>query len=61
MIRIAQDKYVIITWSVRDHGFGEYTFWKDGNKIMCDNECDSRQKVKDVMCMLVDKAEFTGK
>ena len=52
-------KYFIIHWSVKGRGFGDYTFWQEGDKIMCDNECDSKESVKKVLCMLVDNADFT--
>ena len=52
-------KYFFVDWSVKGRGFGQYTFWKEGDKIMCDNECDSKESVKKVLCMLVDSAEFT--
>jgi hypothetical protein len=55
------DKYFIIYWSVKGRGFGEYAFYKAGDKLMCDNECDSKQAVKDVLCMLVDSVEFEDK
>jgi hypothetical protein len=55
------DKYFIVHWAVKGRGFGDYTFYKDGDKLICDNECDSRQSIKDVLCMLVDSLELIDK
>jgi hypothetical protein len=55
------NEHFIVSWSVKGRGFGEYSFYVEGGKLMCDNECDSRQAVKDVLCMLVDSAKFTDK
>lgn len=54
-------KYFIVDWSVKGRGFGQYTFYRDGDKLICDNECDSRQSVKDVLSVLVDSVEFIDK
>ena len=48
-----------IAWSVRGRGFGEYSFWQDGDKIVCDNECDSKESIKKVLCAMVDQAVLT--
>jgi hypothetical protein len=51
---------IVIQWSEKGRGFGSYTFqYKDG-KMICDNECDSPETVKRVLCMMVDQCEFTG-
>jgi hypothetical protein len=48
-----------IQWSEKGRGFGEYRFWQNGDKIFCDNECDSKKAVKRILCQLVDQAIFT--
>lgn len=49
---------VVIQWSEKGRGFGSYTFqYKDG-KMICDNECDSPETVKRILCMMVDQCEF---
>ena len=47
-----------ISWSERGSGFGEYTFWQDGDKIHCNSECDSKETVKRILCAMVDQAIF---
>jgi hypothetical protein len=47
---------IIIGWSEKGRGFGEYAFWQEKGKIYCDNECDSRESVKRILCHMVDQA-----
>jgi len=49
---------VIIRWSEKGRGFGEYAFWQRNGKIYCDNEEDSRETVKRILCRMVDQAIF---
>jgi hypothetical protein len=50
---------VYIHWSEKGRGFGSYCFWRDDKgRIFCDNEGDSRETVKRILCRLVDKAIF---
>lgn len=50
---------ISINWSERGRGFGEYLFWQEPNgKIVCNNEGDSKESIKRVLCALVDKAEL---
>lgn len=49
---------IIINWSVKGVGFGEYAFFQRDGKIYCDNETMSREAVKKVLCMMVDQAVF---
>jgi hypothetical protein len=49
---------VVIKWSENGRGFGEYCFWMEEDGIHCDNECDSREVVKRVLCRMVDQAIF---
>lgn len=46
-----------ISWSAKGRGFGTYTFFqnKQSGKWMIDNECDSREAIKEVMCRLIDE------
>ncbi len=49
---------IIIQWSVKGVGFGEYAFFQRDGKIYCDNETMSRESVKKVLCLMVDQAVF---
>lgn len=49
---------ISIQWSEKGRGFGEYHFWELDGQIFCDNECDSREAVKRVLCQMVDQALF---
>jgi len=50
---------VVINWIVKDCGFGEIKFYQDGNKIYCDNELMSKDFIKAILCLIVDKAILT--
>jgi hypothetical protein len=49
---------LVIGWSEKGRGFGEYTFWEENGKVYCDNECDKRETVKRILCHMVDQAIF---
>ena len=49
---------VTIQWSEKGRGFGEYVFQLIDGKMVCDNECDSRETVKRILCIMVDQCEF---
>ena len=53
------NKSVCIQWARENIGFGELVFHYKGDKLMCDNETMSKEFVKEVLCALVDEAEFT--
>lgn len=50
---------VIIKWSEQGRGFGEYAFQIIDNEMICDNECDSKESVKRILCTMVDQCKFT--
>ena len=54
-ITFSRDGLLVISWSEKDRGFGEYAFRKqeDGTWGL-DNECDSREAVKRILGYLVD-------
>lgn len=50
---------IIIKWSEKGRGFGEYVFqYKDGQMI-CHNEGDTKKTVKRILCTMVDQCKFT--
>lgn len=49
---------IIIQWQEQGRGFGEYTFWQKDGKIYCDNEHDSKETVKRILCRMVDDSIF---
>ncbi len=50
---------VCIQWSEKGRGFGEYTFQLKDGKMICHNECDSKETVKRMLCKMVDDCIFT--
>lgn len=49
---------IVIKWSEKGRGFGEYVFqYKDG-QMYCHNECDSPETVKRILCTMVDQCIF---
>lgn len=56
-----QNNGFIVAWGRKNWGFGEFTFAMKDGKIVCDNECMSKQFIKDVLCALVDECELVHK
>lgn len=54
---IVNEKYTLIhiPWIETGRGFGRYEFVVKDNKLILDNECDTRDKIKRVLDTLVDK------
>lgn len=50
---------ILINWSEKGRGFGEYAIWAEGDKIYIDNECDSKETVKRIFCAMIDNAYLT--
>ena len=49
---------IIIQWSEKGRGFGEYAFWQLDGQIFCNNGCDSKETIKRILCQMVDQAIF---
>lgn len=49
---------IYLTWSLNGFGFGELVFFSENGKIKCRNECMSKDRVKEILCLMVDQAEF---
>jgi len=47
---------VTIKWSMKNFGFGELVFWVQNGRVHCDNERMSRERVKKILCTMVDQA-----
>lgn len=43
---------------IAEEGFGEFTFYVENGKIICDNEYMFRESVKDVLNFLIDNCEL---
>lgn len=52
------DQYVTFEWSMKGHGFGQLGFYVEDGKLYCDNECMSKERVKAILCAMVDNAIF---
>lgn len=54
------DGHMSIDWSMRGRGFGQLYFFVDEQtgKLRCSNECLSRERVKEILCMMVDQSLF---
>jgi hypothetical protein len=50
---------VVIQWSVKGKGFGELVFYRDGDKLYCQNECMSKETILGIMYVLLDKCILT--
>mgnify|MGYP000436271008 CR=1 FL=1 len=52
-----------ISWSKKGKGFGNFWFFfekdENGNDVLkCDNECENRTFIKEILCNMVDNAEL---
>jgi hypothetical protein len=50
---------VVIQWSIKGKGFGELVFYRDGDKLYCQNECMSKETILGIMYVLLDKCILT--
>lgn len=52
---------ISIEWSMKGRGFGELYFYVDLNDgtLYCDNECLSKERIKELLCMMVDQCKLT--
>jgi len=46
---------IAISWSEKGRGFGGYVFQMIDKKLVCHNECDSKETIKRVLCTMVDQ------
>jgi len=50
---------ILINWSEKGRGFGQYAFQIIDDKMICNNEMDSKETVKRMLCVMIDQCEFT--
>ena len=53
-----QQTSIQFSWGIEDFGFGTTTFYYKDGVLKCDNETMSKDKIKQLLCAFVDKAEF---
>jgi len=53
------EEYVLFSWTKKGVGFGQLAFYEEDGVLKCDNECMSKERVKEILCSMVDAAEFT--
>lgn len=55
---VSFEKPFVIEWSETSRGFGQYQFYINpvDNKIHIDNEFDSKETIKRILCKMVDDA-----
>ena len=47
-----------IDWCIENFGFGQFTFIKQGDKVICDNETMGREFVEKVLKYFLDNVEM---
>jgi len=52
-----EDDFTVL-WGREECGWGEFTFFPKEGEIHCDNECMSKEFLKETLCELVDRSEF---
>jgi len=50
---------VVIQWSIKGKGFGEFVFYRDGDKLYCQNEGMSKETILGIMYVLLDNCILT--
>ena len=50
--------HATFNWSLKGCGFGQLHFYIRNGKTHCDNECMSKETVKEIMNILIDNCEF---
>lgn len=49
---------IMVAWTAKDYGFGEFTFYVIDGKLRCDNEAMGKDFIKKMLCQMVDDAEL---
>ena len=55
---VPTEGYTSLDWSVKGRGFGQLYFFVEDGKLYCNNECLSKERVKEILCMMVDNSIF---
>ena len=45
-------------WGMNGFGWGTTTFYYENGVLKCDNECMSKEMIKQLLCAFVDRAVF---
>jgi hypothetical protein len=48
-----------IEWAAKNVGFGQFKFYTKDDVVYCDNECMSKEFIKQVLCDMVDNCVLT--
>jgi hypothetical protein len=48
-----------IEWTSTNVGFGQFKFYTKDDVVYCDNECMSKEFIKQVLCDMVDNCVLT--
>jgi hypothetical protein len=59
MIPIGCEDTICFQWAKPGTGFGGFIFYYKDGKLYCDNECMSKEFLKERLCKMVDDAELT--
>lgn len=57
-ISFSNEKCIVISWSIKNFGFGDYTFFKKEGVWKLDSETCGKEKVKKVLGILIDSLEL---
>ena len=47
---------IVINWSLKGFGFGQVAFYEVNGELHCMNECMTKDRVKQILNMMVDQA-----
>jgi hypothetical protein len=57
-IRYMDEHALVVEWETVSAGFGEVTFYREGEQLFCETECMGPDFVKAVLAKLVDGCEL---
>jgi len=49
---------IYFSWTMDGVGFGELGFYMEDGVLKCANECMSKERIKKILCSMVDNAEL---
>jgi len=58
MIPMGAETFAQFSWSKPGLGFGSISFYEMDGTLYCDNECMSKEFIKERLCKMVDNSTF---
>ena len=49
---------LLVNWTAKGTGFGQFYFYYKGDKLICDSETMGKEFIKKMLCQMVDDCEL---